>query len=808
MRHQREQCVWYIICLTRKAAAQKAVAPEPRQDGDLRRRVAVRRGDHRVAGHIQVAHIAPPARVVAQLGSPVVACVNARPQLIIAARRRQVRDVVLLGVGPPLLLQRIPRHRRPDRRQPTPPARAPVGQLLVVALLLIGGEDIRLLRLGRVLAQVVAQLEVVEVPAPLAVAGEQPAQALKPLAALVVLDADEGADRPCAQRVAGGQQQAEDGLEHGTPALTVGLQPLDAQREEVIGVVRDAGDQRLGGQGTRLRQLAGHQVEVERVLLHRRVEALGQGRVQRRHAPVGQHLREILPAQVGQPVLGMGLTQLQRLERIVGPGAEQEDDPRRRLQRQEAQVALAVQVFLDLVETVDDDNLLRARRGDLAQRLGEVVTQGRAAVRRDVDLAQPVLEDQPGQDIPHQADLMVGARLDGDKVVGRRVRAVLLKHPSDDAALALTGVAGHGDVVAGRPRRGHAGADLRQLALAAHKGFEAVGDKAGVVVNEGAQGRLAQGGMRRGGGGAGGGHVSAEVGEDIQPLTDARRRRGVIRQGLPQAVNQQIHRDSAIAQFRVWYRAGEQLVQHAGRQPHPVQLTGLLSRADGGDDHSQLFGVACGGLRVQPGAKLLQNGAEIERQVCVAKPQDIPSETAVQENEHPTGGRITVQMLVQPTQGQVARRLSDSPRRIKVACDEKGLVLAWPEGDRHSVAAEIDQQLRRGSRLVEQILDGLPQTACRRLFARKRLGDKTARRSLQHRRDGAGIRLGVGERRNRRLMCRAIHANHQGAAGRRGCGRGRVAHGRCSDLIGRRGRHLHGNRRSVGANVLRQPLGE
>ena len=83
-------------------------------------------------------------------------------------------------------------------------------------------------------------------------------------------------------------------------------------------------------------------------------------------------------------------------------------------------------------------------------------------------------------------DLVVGAGPQRNKVMRRLVAAILMNEPGEQATLPLARIAADDQVAARRLKQRKLSPRRSQLAGAANEGGQAAGDKAGVVVQQGA----------------------------------------------------------------------------------------------------------------------------------------------------------------------------------------------------------------------------------------------------------------------------------------------------------------------------------
>ena len=227
-----------------------------------------------------------------------------------------------------------------------------------------------------------------------------------------------------AERIAGGEQDAEQRFDHVVPDLTRALEPVDGKGKQIGRIVGKASNDLLGRKHAGRTDLLGGEIEKERVAGHDCVETIGSvwgdGDL-----TMSQDKIEVGTFEHRELVFVMRLEQLQRLERVVGAGAEHENDAGWRVGSEKAQIAQAAWVFLDLIEAVNVDNRLRAAGGDLGDRSSEVILQGRATVAGEVDIGQIVLQCEAGDQVAQQTHLVVGTGVKWNEVVRDRLNRLL-----------------------------------------------------------------------------------------------------------------------------------------------------------------------------------------------------------------------------------------------------------------------------------------------------------------------------------------------------------------------------------------------
>ena len=232
---------------------------------------------------------------------------------------------------------------------------------------------------------------------PQPIAGEQVAQICQGHRAIRHRQAKQRTERRRTERVAGDEQQAEERLQLRAPPRPRAAQAVQLEREEVPRLVEQQRDQLIRRQHIGAGQLAGDEIEIERIALQRRVEAVNQRRVEVAHLTVAQHEVEVSATEGRQPIGGRRCPQFQRVQRIVRARAEDKDDPWRRHQRQKTEVTHAVSIRRELVEAINDNQLTAPQRGKGAQRLGEIRMQRGAVGGGNVDRWQAVFENKLGE---------------------------------------------------------------------------------------------------------------------------------------------------------------------------------------------------------------------------------------------------------------------------------------------------------------------------------------------------------------------------------------------------------------------------
>src|SRR5690348_12002208 len=109
----------------------------------------------------------------------------------------------------------------------------------------------------------------------------------------------------------------------------------------------------------------------------------------------------------------------------------------------------------ELVKAVDEDELAAPFVGDLLEDAGEGIAQGGTTLTGQEEVGEVMLENEAGHQVAQEDDLVVGSRSEGDEVVGDTLKTALLlaigfDQGGDDAAFALAGLAGDGEVASCR----------------------------------------------------------------------------------------------------------------------------------------------------------------------------------------------------------------------------------------------------------------------------------------------------------------------------------------------------------------------
>ena len=160
----------------------------------------------------------------------------------------------------------------------------------------------KILGLVRILTQKINQAQVEERITLPPIAGEQVAEICQRRRALRHRQAKQIAERRRTERIAGDQQQTEDRPQLRAPARPRTAQTVELERKEMPRSVEQQGDQFVRRQNIGAGQFAGDQIEVERVPLHRRIEAINQRRVKVSHLPMAQDEIEVSTTEGRQPV--------------------------------------------------------------------------------------------------------------------------------------------------------------------------------------------------------------------------------------------------------------------------------------------------------------------------------------------------------------------------------------------------------------------------------------------------------------------------------------------------------------------------